>query len=172
MLLERRSCRSFTEEQVSDEALKTIIDCGLNAPSGCNEQASKIVVVQDPEKVRLLSDLNNRIWNSKTDPFYGAPTVCLILVPKVADYNSDSKSLNEVKDGSLVIGAMQDAAYALGVGSCWVNRCKEMMELPEGQHILQELGLQDYEGVGCCILGMPKKERGDKRIKPGRVIRW
>ncbi len=69
MLLERRSCRSFTEEQVPDEALKTIIDCGLNAPSGCNEQASKIVVVQDPEKVRLLSDLNNRIWKQQDRPF-------------------------------------------------------------------------------------------------------
>ena len=49
MLLGRRSCRSFTEEQISDEALKIILDCGLNAPSACNEQTVKIVVVHEPE---------------------------------------------------------------------------------------------------------------------------
>lgn len=172
MLLGRRSCRSFTEEQIPDEALKKIIDCGLNAPSACNEQTVKIVVVQEPDRVKQLSELNNQIWKSNTDPFYGAPTVCLILAPKVDDYNNDSKSLNQVKDGSLVISAMQNAAYALGIGSCWINRCKEMLQLPEGERILQDLGLQDYEGIGCCILGIPKKLRGDKRIKPDRVLRW
>lgn len=172
MLLRRRSCRSFTEEQISDEALKIIIDCGLAAPSGMNVQAAKIVVVQEPDKLKKLSELNNVIWKKDVDPFYGAPTVCMILVPKVADYNADSKSLNQVKDGSLVIGAMQDAAYALGVGSCWINRCKEMLELPEGKKILEELGLQDYEGVGCVALGMPNQHLGEKRIKPDRVIKW
>lgn len=172
MLLRRRSCRSFTGEQISDEALKIIIDCGLAAPSGCNEQTAKIVVVQEPEKVKQLSELNNKIWKSNKDPFYGAPTVCMILVPKVDDYNADSMSLNQVKDGSLVIGAMQDAAYALGVGSCWINRCKEMLQLPEGQEILKELGLENYEGVGCIILGIPDKTLGEKRIKPDRVIKW
>lgn len=171
-LLRRRSCRSYTGEQISDEALKIIIDCGLAAPSACNEQTVKIVVVQEPEKVKLLSELNDKIWQSKSDPFYGASTVCMILVPKVEDYNADSKALNQVKDGSLVIGAMQDAAYALGVGSCWINRCKEMLQLPEGQEILKELGLEDYEGVGCVILGIPDKKLGEKKIKPNRVIKW
>ena len=45
-LTTRRSCRSFKQEQIKDEELKTILDCGLNAPSGKNKQSSKIVVVQ------------------------------------------------------------------------------------------------------------------------------
>lgn len=172
MLLRRRSCRSFTKEQISDEALKIIVDCGLAAPSAMNLQSTKIVIVQEPEKIKLLSDLNNRIWQKKVDPFYGAPTVCLILAPKNGADVKESHKLNPVKDGSLVIGAMQDAAYALGIGSCWINRCKEMLELPEGQKILEELGLPNYFGVGCCVLGMPDKQLGEKNIKPGRVIKW
>lgn len=173
MLLTRRSCRSFTDEPVPEEALKTIIDCGLNAPSGSNKQSTKIVVVRDPEKVAKLSKLNAQIWESDTDPFYGAPIVCLIMAPKDPGYDGTPKyALNPVKDGSLVIGAMQDAAFALGVGSCWINRCKEMLELPEGKAIVDELGLQDYFGVGCCILGMPAKPSHPKRIKPDRVINW
>ena len=172
MLLNRRSCRSYTKEQISDETLKIIIDCGLAAPSAMNEQTVKIVVVQEPEKVKFLSELNDKIWQKHTDPFYGAPTVCLILAPKNTEDVKESHKLNQVKDGSLVIGAMQDAAYALGVGSCWINRCKEMLELPEGKKVLEELGLPNYFGIGCVILGMPDKKRGEKKIKEGRVIRY
>jgi len=164
MLKNRRSCRKFKKEQVREEDLKTILDCALNAPSGMNRQDTRIVVVQDPETVRDLSGLNDQIWQKGTDPFYGAPMVCLILAPK--------ESRNGVKDGSLVIGAMQDAAYALGVGSCWINRCREMLELEAGKEYLRKWGLADYEGVGCCILGYPSSEQPLKAIQPGRVLRF
>lgn len=173
MLLNRCSCRSYKQEQISDADLQTILDCGLNAPTGSNKQLVKIIVVQEPDKVKALSELNNRIWKSKTDPFYGAPTVCLVVAPRDPGYDgSPQYDLNPVKDGSLVIGAMQDAAYALGVGSCWINRCKEMLELPEGRQILAQLGLDDHVGIGCCILGYPDKEPHHKRIKPGRILRY
>lgn len=171
-LLTRRSCRNYTAEQLHDDDLKTIIDCGLNAPSGSNKQLTKIIVVQEPEKVKMLSRLNAQIWKSETDPFYGAPTVCLIVAPLDPGYNGEEVyKLNPVKDGSLVIGAMQTAAYAIGVGSCWINRCDEMLHLSEGEKFMHDLGLDGYQGVGCCILGYPSKPTRQKRIKPGRVIR-
>lgn len=64
-LTTRRSCRSFKQEQIKDEELKTILDCGLNAPSGMNKQSSKIVVVQNQEEVKELSKLNAFIWVKK-----------------------------------------------------------------------------------------------------------
>ena len=103
-LTTRRSCRSFKQEQIKDEELKTILDCGLNAPSGKNKQSSKIVVVQNQEEIKELSKLNAIIFGKDVDPFYGAPTVCFIFVPK--------DESNGIKDGSLVIGAMQTGAYA------------------------------------------------------------
>lgn len=166
----RRSCRSFTNEQVSEDDLETIIACGLNAPSGSNRQDAKIVVVQDAETVALLSRLNAQVTGAKRDPFYGAKTICMILVPKDSGYKEAAFQLNPVKNGSLVIGAMQTAAFAIGVGSCWINCCKEMLDLPEGKQILTELGLQDFEGVGSCILGYPAKTSKPKAIKPGRVL--
>lgn len=173
MLKTRRSCRAYKQEQITDDELQTIIDCGLNAPSGTNKQSTKIIVVQEPEKVRQLSELNNRIWQKQQDPFYGAPTVCLIVAPKnQGEGASPSSMLNPVKDGSLVIGAMQNAAFAIGIGSCWINRCYEMLELPEGREIMRQLGLEDYQGIGCCILGYPDQPLKPKRIKEGRVIRY
>lgn len=172
MLKTRRSCRAYKKEQITDDELETVIDCGLHAPTAMNIQETKIIVVQDPEKIALLSKLNARIQNSDSDPFYGAPTVCMILTPDGSKAEKDSHRLNPIKDGSLVIGAMQNAAFALGLGSCWINRCKEMLELPEGKPILKELGLEGYIGVGCCILGYPAQELKPKHIKPGRVLRW
>lgn len=37
---------------------ETIIDCGLNAPSGSNRQDVKIIVTQDEDKVKRLSGLS------------------------------------------------------------------------------------------------------------------
>lgn len=163
LLKTRRSCRSYQDQQIKDEELQTILDCGLNAPSANNRQDSKIVVVQDKELVQQLSKLNAQVMNRDGDPFYGAPTVCLILVP--------AENQNGDKDGALVIGAMQDAAYALNIGSCWINRCKEMLEFDQGKEYLKKWNLEGYVGVGCCILGYPKKKLPEKEIKEGRIIK-
>ena len=161
LLKTRRSCRKFVG-QVSDEDLQTIIECGLCAPTGHNEQNTKIVVVQDPVHVATFSKLNQSFWGQPTDPFYGAPTVCFVFAPE--DYN------NAFKDGSLVIGAMQNAAWALGVGSCWSNRCTEMFESDEGKVYLEKWGLEGYVGIGCCILGQPGQKMPPRKTKPNRVI--
>lgn len=169
----RRSCRVYTEQQISDEDLHSILECALNAPSGSNKQSTKVIVVQDPEKIKLLSALNATFMDAKGDPFYGAPTLCLIVAPLDPGYDGSPKyDLNPVKDGSLVIGAMQTAAFAIGVGSCWINRCKEMLELPQGKVIMKELGLEAYQGVGCCILGYPAKAPKPKHIQEGRILRY
>ena len=127
-----------------------------------NYQSSKIVVVQNQEEIKELSKLNAIIFGKDVDPFYGAPTVCFIFVPK--------DESNGIKDGSLVIGAMQTGAYALNIGSCWINRCKEMFELEKGQQYLQKWHLEDYVGVGCCILGYVEKALPEKKILENRII--
>ena len=162
LLKTRRSCRHFLKKQIKDDELQTIIECGLNAPSGMNKQDTKIVVIQDEQLIHHLSLLNAQVWGKETDPFYGATTLTIIFARK------DSR--NNVKDGSLVIGAMQNAAYALHIGSCWINRALEMFELEEGQKYLKEWNLLDYQGIGCCILGYPAMEEKPKAIKEDRVI--
>ena len=54
-----------------------------------------MVVVQDPETIAWTSKLNAEIQgNPGTDPFYGAPTVVVVL--------GDGEKLNWLQDGSLV----------------------------------------------------------------------
>ena len=47
-----------------------------------------------------------------------------------------------------------NAAHAAGLGSCWVNRAKEVSELPEGKALLKKWGIEgEYIGIANCILG-------------------
>ena len=96
------------------------------------------------------------------DPFYGAPTVLVVLA------EADNK--NAVKDGSLVLGNLMNAASSLGIGSCWVNRAQEVFALEEGKALLEKWGVQgDYIGIGNCILGYPAETPAAKPIKENRL---
>ena len=57
-LLERRSIRKFKPEQIGEEVLNTILDAGMYAPSGANQQSALFVVVQDKETLKKLSAMN------------------------------------------------------------------------------------------------------------------
>lgn len=85
------------------------------------------------------------------DPYYGAPTVILVL--------ADKSKATPVEDASIALGNMYNAAYSLGLGSCWIHRTREMFESEEGKKLLKEWGVEgDYIGVGSCILGYPDCE--------------
>ena len=149
-LKERRSIRSFTNEQIKEEDLAKILEAATYAPSGSNKQTAKIVVVQNQAEIAYLSKLNaSYSKNPGGDPFYGAPTVIVVL--------GDGTKANYVKDASLVLGNMMNAAHALGVGSCWINRADNVFASDEGKALLKKWGIDaKYEGVGHCILGYPK----------------
>ncbi len=172
VLLNRRSCRNFEDRPVSDEDINTIVQCGLHAPSGTNNQDTKIIIVKDPDKVKELSDLSNRLTNSKTDTFFGAKAVLMVIAPFESGYDVKYYQRNPMKNASLVMGNMLNAAYAIGVGACWINTCEQVLESELGKRILNQFGLgeNDYYGVGFCILGYPKKLPGKKKIKENRVF--
>lgn len=150
-LKERRSCRKFQPRQVSPEDLDAILEAGTYAPTGMNRQAPVIVAIQDPETIAQVSRLNAAVMGADTDPFYGAPTVLVVLAnPEIRTW---------LHDGALVMGNLMNAAHAIGVGSCYIFRAKEVFETPEGKALLTKWGVPEtYIGVGNCILGYPTED--------------
>ena len=144
-LRERRSVRSYRPEQIKAGELEAILDAGTWAPSAMGRQPCVMVAVQDPETIAYMSKLNAQIQGQPdSDPFYGAPTVVVVL----------SQGANFLQDGSLVMGNLMNAAWSLGVASCWVNRALELFDRPEGKELLRKWGLPEtLRGVGNCILG-------------------
>ena len=145
-LKERRSIRKYKENQISDEELNQILEAGEYAPTGRGAQSPIMVVVQDKELIKELSKINAEIMGITSDPFYGAPTVTIVLADKTRNTYKE--------DGSLVMGNLMNAAHSLGVDSCWINRAKEVFESERGKELLNDWGIEgDYEGIGHCILG-------------------
>lgn len=145
-LKERRSVRKYKADMVPQELIDQVIDAGLYAASGHGTQEVIIVAVTNKEVRDKLAQMNREILGTNSDSFYGAPVVLVVLGPK-------SNKLTPY-DGSLVMGNLMQAAHAVGLGSCWINRAKEEFDSEEGKQLLKEWGIEgEYEGVGHCILG-------------------
>ena len=158
----RRSCRAYQPRQVEEGLLQQVLEAGLYAPSGRGAQPVVFVVVQDQATLAELSRRNAAVMGADTDPFYGAPTVIVVL--------ADRSRPTWVEDGSLALGNLMNAAHALGLGSCWIHRAREVFDSPEGQALLHQWGLEGtYAGVGHCILGSPA---ADLPPRPGSPAGW
>ena len=162
---ERRSIRKFKAEMPPKEMIEQVIDAGLYAASGKNEQAVITIAVTNKEfRDKLMKD-NRDVggWAESYDPFYGAPVILIVLGRK--------SRITYVYDGSLVIGNMMLAAHSLGLGSIWIHRAKEEFETEEYQALLKELGIEgEWEGIGHCALGyMDCELPAPPQRKDGRV---
>ena len=164
-LMERRSVRSYKEEQVPEDILQQILEAGEYAPSGMGMQSAVMVVVRDKDTINQISRMNAAVMGNDGDPFYGAPTVVIVF--------GDSTRGTYVEDGSLVMGNLMNAAASLGVDSCWIHRAKEVFDSEEGKELKKQWGVPDeYIGVGHCVLGYRDCEYpAAKPRKEGFVIR-
>lgn len=131
-IMNRRSIRKYKPEQISREELDTVLQAGICAPTGMNRQSPLVIAVQNKEVRDRLSRMNAAVLGTDSDPFYGAPTVVVVL--------ADANSPHAVQDGSLVMGNLMNAAKAIGLGSCWVNRAKEVFDSAEGKSLLAPVG--------------------------------
>jgi len=149
VLKNRRSIRKFKPDQISAGELDAVLEAGTYAPTGGGRQGFVIIAAQDPATVAKLNELNARVMDADpadTHPYYGAPTVLLIL--------ATDASVTPVEDCSSITCNLVNAAYAAGLGSCWVHRCKEMFEGAEGKALLKKWGLpENLKGVGSVALG-------------------
>ena len=161
----RRSCRSFKSDPVAPELIDAVIDAGLWAPSGMGKQSPIVIEVTEPALRARLTEANRLIggWPEGFDPFYGAPTVLVVLAS--ADVPT------AVYDGSVTLQNLMLAAHSLGLASIWIHRAREEFEQDEWKGLLADLGLEgSWIGIGHCALGYAKTapaagaKRREKRV--------
>lgn len=167
VLKNRRSIRKFKAQQIANEELEAVLQAGTYAPTAMGSQSPVIVAVQDPATVAKLDEMNAKVIgsNKMPHPYYGAPTILLVIAPKGAALQTENCSL--------VSANLLNAAYAVGLGSCWINRSEEMFETPEGQALLKQWGLPDNMrcvssialGYADCPQPEPAPRKADYIIK-------
>jgi len=164
-LLTRRSVRNYTDSMPPMEVIEEICKAGTYAPTGMNRQSPIIIAVTNKEMRDRLSKLNAAVMGADNDPFYGAPVVLVVL--------ADKNVHTYIEDGSLVMGNLMNAAHALGLGSCWIHRAREVFESEEGKQILADLGIEgDYAGIGNCILGYVDGEYPTAKDRKENWVYW
>ena len=91
-LKSRRAVRKYLPKQVEQEKLDLILEAGTYAPTGMGAQSPVIIAVQNPETAEKLRKLNAKVMGRDNDPYYGAPTILLVL--------ACSERGTKVEDGS------------------------------------------------------------------------
>jgi nitroreductase len=159
----RRSVRAYKAEPVPPEALDAVLEAGTYAPTGGGRQSPTIIAITDPKYRQEIARLNAEVMGNNTDPYYGAPAVVLVL--------ADGGASTFVEDGSCVLENMMLAAHALGLGTVWVHREREIFDSESGKALLREWKLPEtLRGVGAIALGYPAQEAGQPAVRKQNYI--
>lgn len=150
---ERYSVRKFSDRAIEQEVIDKILKAGHLAPTACNIQPQRIMVINSPEGISKVKKC--------TICHFNAPAAMLICYDKNECWhrNYDGKSSGDI-DASIVTTHMMLEAYALGVGTTWVMHFN-----PEA--VMVEFALPDnLEPVALLVMGYPAE---DAKPYPGHT---
>lgn len=161
LLLERHSIRRYTDQPISPDDVKTIIEAGLLAPSSKSARSWQFVVVEDRDMLVRLSDLK---------PAYAASVKdCRFAVVVTSD---PTQSEAYIEDASVAAILMHLQAADLGIGSCWVQiRGRQAADGTPSEEVVRELlAIPDYMCVECVVtFGYSAETR--KPVDPDK-LKW
>lgn len=106
----RRSCRTFTEQQLSEDQVCALMRAALMSPSSHRTNGWQFVLVDEREKLHALSVCKA----NGSGLIDGAPLAIVVCADSAV---SDVW----IEDASIATLMIQLQAEELGLGSCWVQ---------------------------------------------------
>ncbi|MBN2878536.1 MAG: nitroreductase family protein [Clostridia bacterium] len=161
-IYERKSVRKFLEKQISDDDIKSIVEAGIQAPSGHNAQSVYYTIVQNEDlidhmnlKAKEEMRKSDEDWilkfgsNERYHVLHKAPTVIIV--------SASQEAYSPVEDSSAAIENMMLAATSLGIGAVWVGLIDHYFKLDESR---KKLNLKDgYKPYFAVCLGYENPEK-------------
>jgi len=167
-IMERRSIRKYKPQQIKDQELQCIIDCGLNAPSARNTQNWHLSIIQNPELITWMNDKAKENMPSEItsrykdrpggfegfDIFYGAPTLILV--------SGDGTDVYTESNCAYLTQNMCLAAQSIGVASIIIGLARFIFTSPESATYAKKLGVPSgYKPLYVVCFGY-----GDMKPEP------
>lgn len=113
LISERFSVRKFRPEHLPQEMIDRILAAGHLAPTGCNYQPQRILVLNSDQAIAELKKC--------TKCHFNAPTAMLICHDQGESWKRPyDGALSSPVDAAIVATHMMLAAHDAGVGCCWV----------------------------------------------------
>ena len=160
LALRRRSIRRYTDEPISADDVKLILEAGLLAPTSKSSRSWQFVCVDDPDMLTRLADCK---------PMGAAP----IARCKLAIVVAGNPELSDpwVEDASIAAAFMQLQAEDLGLGSCWIQvRGRFTSEgIPSEEYVQEQLGMPGELPV-VCILTFGDKDEVRREVDPSKLL--
>ena len=150
IMCSRRSVRRYTDEKISDEALKKILSAALLAPSGHAKYPCEFIVVTNRE---LLEKMSHCRKSSIAKMLSEAAAAVVVIADR-------EKSETIIEDCSVAMMNMELMASSLGIGNCWIQvRGREAEDDSPAEDFLR--GIVGFpENFACqsvLSLGMPAR---------------
>lgn len=153
----RYSVRKFQDKPVRQEDLDKILKAGYLAPTACNRQPQRILVINSKEELSKLCKC--------TECHFSAPAALLVCYDRDDCWQRryDGKKSGEI-DAAIVATHMMLEAASLGVGTTWV-----MYFIPEA--FKEEFGIPEHiEPAALLVMGYPAEDAkpapGHSEFKP------
>jgi F420 biosynthesis protein FbiB-like protein len=190
----QRAIRRFKPDPVPEEAIRTMVDAAIRAPSGGNTQPWAFLVVSDPAKRKVIGDAvkagktdaeERRAEAMTFDPSRrrlrlgsiafreNVASAPVLIIPCLVNPTSPSRDVNSLFAGSSIYGAVQNlmlAARAQGLGTLMTTFNIAIEPL-----IRSEFGLpDDARPVAVIPVGYPAEgERfGPTTRKPAESVTY
>lgn len=159
-IINRRSVRKYLDKMPEDMDIKEVLNAGIWAPSGLNNQPWKYKVLKDNEQKDLLAKCT-----SYGSIIKGAPVVICVFLDKKASYSRDK----DILATGACIQNMLLRAYELKLGTCWLG---EILNNKEKVNSLLEID-DDYELMAAIAIGFPDdvKANGSRKVLSSFTIK-
>jgi nitroreductase len=164
LIISRQSDRKYSDRQIEKDKLDRIVEAGRMAPSACNAQPWKFIIVNDPGLVLKVADAASAKLIGMNS-FVAQASVIIVVVREKSNMSSKVGATIKNKDYSLFdIGIATEniclQAKAEGLGSCiigWFDEkmIRKLLEIPRSKRV--EL---------LITLGYSLSEQREKRRKP------
>ena len=132
----RYSCRKFKDTPVEKEKIDKILEAALVAPTACNLQPQRILVLTDKEKIEALDE------EKCTRYTFDAPLIFVMCADKSKAWTRKYDNLSSAEtDCSIVMTHMMLEATELGLGTTWVmalnpDIARKVLNIPDNLEIL------------------------------------
>lgn len=166
LIIKRQSDRKYSSEPIEKEELERIIEAGRMAPSACNAQPWKFVVVTDALILKQLAEAASAKLLGMNSFVNQAPAI-IVVVREKPNFSSKIGGTIKNKDYSYIdIGIASEniclQARAEGIGSCIIGWFDEKM-------VRKILDIPSSKRVELIItLGYSPGEHREKKRKPAQ----
>ena len=166
-IMERRSVRQYSDTPVSHDTLALIVQCGINAPSGMNQQPWEVRVVEDAsfisETTELFKEANPEMVSKDANfknMYRNAPNIIVVATP-------EGKG---ALDAGLLGENMAIAAKSLGLGTCFLGGPVGFLYTEAGKPYLEKLDLPEGYTISYILaIGYPEESPEAKPRDEGKV---